>query len=814
MHQFDPVVSGSLDIARAEALERRHPELAPEHLFLGLLKNPDSYASRELKSCLPRLEALLERLPTLKTGGDTELAASPGLQNWLSYAFGRCQQEGRKEASESDLLRFLPRLLPTLELGKEDLQKLSNVQNGTNAGGPPEFLVNLNELAESGKLDPVIGRSREIRSVMEILGRRSKNNPVLVGPAGVGKTAIAEGLAEAIVKGKVPDVLRGKCVYSLDMGALMAGTSYRGAFEERLQGLIKFLKEEAGEAILFIDEMHLLVGAGKSDGAMDAANLLKPALARGELHCIGATTEDEYQKYILGDSALERRFRAVPVRPPSKEEAIEILMGLRPRWEAHHGIKISDEAIYQSVFLSEQYITDKNLPDKAIDLIDEAASALKLSTETMPPKLSELEACIRSKKILSKMEPENKAIKSEIGTMEKRFQKEREDWEREVLAMKRTSELQGQLERYQFELEQAERKADFENAGKLKYSIIPGIEKQIRDNPHGHHLNKGHIAQVIARASGIPVEKILKDKQEHLLGLEAHLKGRVFGQDTPLREIAATLMTAHAGLKEENRPLGSFLLKGPSGVGKTETAKALAEFLFDSEDNMVRLDMSEFSEKHSVAKLIGAPAGYVGYDEGGVLTEAIRRRPYSVLLFDEIEKAHSDFADILLQILDEGRLTDNKGRTVNFRNTVIFLTTNAADCERAFKPEVLGRLDAILEYRGLKSSEMGRLVDKLLAGLNRRLALKHMHLELAPAFKTRLRERGHSATYGARPLAALFNKWVIHPLSRRVLSGTEMAGDWVAQWNEGGQCAEFCRPEDAQAKEAPNNLAYLGHPGM
>ncbi len=816
MHPFDSIVTGSLDIACAEALERHHGELAPEHLLAGLLKNPSSFASRELKSTWPRLETLLKALPVLKSEVSAgELRPSPALQNWLSCASSHALQKGKRDMAEAHLLRFLPRFFPALQLSAEDLQKLSNAQDGEGPSGPPDFLSNLNQLAEAGKLDPVIGRSGEIRSVMEILGRRSKNNPVLVGPAGVGKTAIAEGLADAIVKGHVPEVLRGKCVYALDMGALMAGTSYRGAFEERLQALIQFLKGQGGEAILFVDEMHQLVGAGKTEGAMDAANLLKPALARGELHCIGATTEDEYQKYILGDSALERRFRAVPVRPPSKEEAMEILMGLRPRWEAHHGIKIGDEAIYQAVLLSEQYSTDKYLPDKAIDLVDEAASALKLSTETMPPKLAELEAEIRAKKILSKAGLENANIKGEIEQMEGRFQRERQNWEREVLAMKRTGELKNRLERCRFDLDQAERNADFETASKLKYSTIPDIEKQIEGNAHDHQLGQKHVAQVIARQSGIPLEKILKDKQERLLELEEYLARRVFGQRASLREIADTLITAHAGLKDQRRPLGSFLLKGPSGVGKTETAKALAEFLFDSQDNIVRLDMSEFSEKHSVAKLIGAPAGYIGYAEGGVLTEAVRRRPYSVLLFDEIEKAHPDFADILLQILDEGQLTDNKGRTVNFRNCVVFLTTNATDCEATFKPEVLGRLDAVCEYRRLKSSDRGRLVDKLLAELNQRLAPKRAHLALAEPLKAQLRERGYSSAYGARPLASLFNKWVIRPLSRRVLSGEEFGGEWVAHWDEGQQCARFVRPGEAafqgsRIEANSGNLAFLG----
>ncbi len=788
MNKFDSIVAGALEIAQAEALDRKNSELCPEHLMLGLMKHPASYTSRELSKYRSCLNELLTALPVVSTSLNLEqLRPSSKFQHWLTYASSYALQNGKQVVGETEFLRFLPQILPALKLNPQELKASTEDQDSE----VPGFLTDLNAMAENGKLDPVVGRTKEIRSVMEILGRRGKNNPVLVGPAGVGKTAIVEGLAEAIVKGKVPDVLQGKTVYALDMGALMAGTQYRGAFEERLQKLIKFLKRQAGEAILFVDEMHQLVGAGKTDGAMDAANLLKPALARGELNCIGATTEDEYQKYILGDSALDRRFRAVPVREPSKEEAIEILMGIKEKWEAHHGIKISDEAIYSAVFLSDQYITDKNLPDKAIDLVDEASSALKLSAEAMPPKLADLEGEIRSKKVLSQVEPDNLDIKVEIEEIEKRFQQEKECWEREVLSMKRMSELKNQLDRYKFELEQAERNADFEMAGKLKYSLIPQVKAQLDENVHDWKLGKRDIAQVIVRQTGIPLEKILKDKQDHILRLEDHLKKRVFGQGHCLHEISETLLTAHAGLKDESRPLGSFLLKGPSGVGKTETAKALAEFLFDSDTSIIRLDMSEFSEKHSVAKLIGAPVGYVGYEEGGILTEAVRRKPYSVILFDEIEKAHPDFADILLQILDDGRLTDNKGRTVNFKNSIIFLTTNSQNYEAEFKAEVLGRLDSILEYQPLDQSVMESLIKKQLELLNERLVSKRLSVSLGVPLEKKLREQGYNDSYGARPLAAVFNRLVIRPLSRLVLQGEEVSGDLVINWNEANNKVEF-----------------------
>jgi ATP-dependent Clp protease ATP-binding subunit ClpB len=641
-------------------------------------------------------------------------------------------------------------------------------------------------MAESGKLDPVIGRSKEIRAVMEILGRRGKNNPVLVGPAGVGKTAIVEGLADAIVKGKVPDVLEGKIVYSLELGALMAGTKYRGEFEERLQNLLKFIKEQNGQAILFIDELHQLVGAGRTDGAMDAANLLKPALARGELHCIGATTPEEYQKYILNDSALDRRFRGVPVDEPTKEDAIEILMGIREKMEIHHGIKISDRAIYDAVFLSSQYIPDKNLPDKAIDLIDEASSALKLSAEAMPADLAELEGEIRTKKVYAKSQSRAADIEKEIAALEERFIEGKAKWEQEVLGLKKEAELKLSLERYKFELEQAQRNQDYETASKLKYQTIPEVESLLANSQTTWILDTKHIANVISRQKGIPVEKILKSKQEQILELEAYLKRKVFGQDEALHEISEVLVTAHAGLSDPSRPLGSFLLKGPSGVGKTETAKALAEFLFGSQDNLIRFDLSEFSEKHSVSKLIGAPAGYVGYEEGGVLTEAIRRKPYSVILFDEVEKAHRDFSDILLQILDDGRLTDNKGRTIDFKNTIILITTNSKNLEADFKPEVLGRLDAMLSYKALDNTIMTNLIDKQLQLLNERLESKELSIQLDPKVYEELAKRGYDPRFGARPLQSVFTQIVTRPLSKKVLEGHLEKGQMKGVWKDDG----------------------------
>lgn len=782
MNKFDTIVEGSIAIAQSEAHKRHHTEIFPEHLMLGLINNPSSYSARALKKYVKDLEKLIDELPKAKDKLSIDnIRASSKLSEWLTYASSNAIQSGNGEIRERDLIKFLPQVLPNFKID----YSVMNPENADENIECPTFLTNLNELAASGKLDPVIGRTKEIRAVMEILGRRGKNNPVLVGPAGVGKTAIVEGLAGAIVKGEVPDVLQGKTVYSLDLGSLMAGTKYRGEFEERLQALLKFIKSKSGEAILFIDEIHQLVGAGKTDGAMDAANLLKPALARGELHCVGATTEDEYQKYILNDSALDRRFRSVPVLEPSKEDAIEILMGVREKMEIHHGIKISDDAVYNSVFLSSQYITDKNLPDKAIDLIDEASSALKLSAEAMPAELVQLEAEIRTKKIFSKTQKADKALDEEIARLEVDFKEKKERWEKEILSIKKVSELKHQLDRYKFELEQAQRNQDYENASKLKYSIIPEIEKQLSSNTHDFILKTEHIAKVISRQKGIPVEKILKSKQENILELEAHLKQRVFGQDSALHEIAEVVITSHAGLSDPTRPLGSFLLKGPSGVGKTETAKALAEFLFDSEENLLRFDLSEFSEKHSVSKLIGAPAGYVGYDEGGVLTEAVRRRPYSVILFDEVEKAHHDFSDILLQILDDGRLTDNKGRTIDFKNTIILITTNSKDLEHDFKPEVLGRLDAVLTYNSLDKSIMKNLIDKQVKLLNERLKARDLTISLDENVYKELAIRGFDERYGARPLQSVFAQFITRPLSKKLLEGKLPEGNLKASIKEG-----------------------------
>jgi len=767
MEKFDSIARGALEIASSVAVERKNTELAPIHLLFGLVSNPKSYISSMLDKNNAQVQDLISQLPASSNASTADRIPPNGrLSTWLTQASANATQMGRDDVSERDLLKFMPQLFPSLDI---DYSQFNSEEEQAEV---PHFLVNLNEKATQGKLDPVIGRTKEIRAVMEILGRRSKNNPVLVGPAGVGKTAIVEGLAEAIVKGSVPDVLKGKTVYNLDLGALMAGTKYRGEFEERIQALLKFAKDGAGEFIIFIDEIHQIIGAGKTDGAMDAANLLKPALARGDLHCIGATTFDEYQKYVLKDPALERRFRQVPVHEPTKEDSIEILMGIKDKFEAHHGVKITDDAIYSAVMLSDQYITDKNLPDKAIDLIDESASALKLSAEAMPAELEFMQSEIRNKKILAQVE-NSKELEEEVTKLQKDFDAGFIKWEENVNALKKVGEIKNRLDRLNFDMEKAEREQNYEEASRLKYSMIPEVEKELDQYAHDWELNKKNIADIIARHTGIPSEKILKTKQESLLKLEENISKRVFGQKEAIHEMSESLLASYAGLTDPTRPLGSFLLKGPTGVGKTETAKALASFLFDNEENIIRLDMSEFSEKHSVAKLIGAPAGYVGYDDGGVLTEAVRRKPYSVILFDEIEKAHPDFSDILLQILDDGRLTDNKGRTINFKNTIVLLTTNSKSIELDFKPEVIGRLDSVLDFKALDENVMGDLVNKQIGLLESRLKNMKLNVNFSEKVKLKLASLGYDATYGARPLASVFNRLIVRPLSKKVLAGTK-----------------------------------------
>ncbi len=809
MHQFDHKLASALEIAQTEAIKRMNPQLEPAHLFFGLVQSPKAKVYKSFKKQKAQIKKHLETLPVVSDSEDhvENFRPSPALGQLITHASAECIQAGRQFITEDDIMKFLPKYLPLVsELKPAGTDSHGQPQDETDSIEAPDFLVDLNARASEGRLDPVIGRKKEIRAVMEILGRRNKNNPVLVGDPGVGKTAVIEGLADMVVKGQVPDTLQGKTIYSLDFGLLMAGTKFRGEFEERIKALVEFMKSRAGQAVLFIDEIHLLVGAGKTEGAMDAANLLKPALARGELQCIGATTFDEHKKYIRSDGALERRFRPVPVHEPSKEDAIEILLGIKDKFSIHHGVEISDEAIYASVFLSSQYIQDRFLPDKAIDLIDEAASSLKLSAESMPPHLVELESEVRAKRVYQRAKNSD-GLAEEIASLEKQFAAEKTEWEQEVFEIKRHSELKNKLDLLRAEQEKCESQQDYERASQIKFSELPKAQSELEKLKFTFELGRAHVAGVLSRHTGIPAEKILMTKQESILDLPAFLSSRVYGQAEATQEIGQVIMAAHAGVTDPTRPMASFLLTGPTGVGKTETAKSLADFLFQSKDKIIRVDLSEYAEKHAVAKLIGSPAGYVGYDDGGVLTEAVRKTPYAVVLFDEIEKAHPDFADILLQILDDGRLTDNKGRVVSFRNTIIMITTNAGAPEEAFKPEVLGRLDAVLKYNRLQKDALELLVDRELQALNDRLEDKKIQLKLSEALVEKICKQGWDPSYGARPLKSCFSRLVVRPLSTKILKGEIQAGAYLAESVDLG--GVFFQPLREPLSEKPQSRADL-----
>ena len=703
----------------------------------------------------------MEDLPTVSNPLQIDqIKPSPRLQQWFTIAHAEAVKSGRSETHEVDFAKTLQKFFPQISTAGFETESQQE---------QPDFLVDLNELANQGKLDPVIGRSIEIQKVMEILCRRTKNNPVLIGSPGVGKTAIVEGLADLIVKNKIPDVIQGKTIYAMNMASLMANTKYRGEFEEKIEALLQFLKSKGREAILFIDEIHLLIGAGKTDGAIDAANLLKPALARGELNCIGATTIDEYKKFIETDSALERRFHQVKVDEPTKEDSIQILIGLKEKFEIHHSIEITDDAIVAAVYFSDLYISDRFLPDKAIDVIDEAAAGLKLSADSIPPELQELDALIRSKKILLNTQSQNKTLKEEIQLLEQDYQQQIAVWNQKNLQLKQSSLLKSQLDDAQFRYQKAESDGNYELASKIMYGEIPEIQNQIDSMEVSYKLTKDRIAEVIARSTGIPKERILQSRQENMLALADFLKSKVLGQDHAIDEIADTLIASHAGLSDQSRPLGSFLSIGPSGVGKTETAKAIAEYLFQSEKNIIRIDLSEYRESHTVAKLIGSPPGYIGYEKGGILTEAVRRKPYSVILFDEIEKAHQDFGDILLQILDDGRLTDSQGKTVSFKNAVIIITSNLKDYESYLKPELIGRFDAVLKYYHLQETVIEALIDRELKRLNQLLFDQDMFLELHEDVIAKIVEQGFDQRYGARPLKNAFHRLVTRPVSKFIL---------------------------------------------
>jgi len=838
IEKFTERSRGFLQAAQTIATRENHQRLAPEHLLKalmdddqGLASNLISRAGGEPKRVVEALDLALAKMP--KVTGDAG-------QVYMDQQTAKVLDEAEKIATKAgDSFVPVERILTALavvrspakdalEAGTVTAQKLNEAINDLRKGRTADsasaeegyealkkYTRDLTEAAREGKIDPIIGRDDEIRRTMQVLSRRTKNNPVLIGEAGVGKTAIAEGLALRIINGDVPESLRGKKLLALDMGSLIAGAKYRGEFEERLKSLLSEITAAAGEVILFIDEMHTLVGAGKADGAMDASNLLKPALARGELHAVGATTLDEYRKYVEKDAALARRFQPVMVEEPTVPDTISILRGIKDKYELHHGVRISDAALVAAATLSNRYITDRFLPDKAIDLMDEAASRLRMEVDSKPEELDALDREILQKQIEAEAlkKETDKASKDrleklerELADLQQRSAEMTAQWQAERDKLANARELKEQLDRARIELETAKRTGDLARAGELSYSIIPQLEKQLsaaevkEDQVMvAQAVRPEQIAQVVERWTGIPTSKMLEGERDKLLHMEEALGHRVVGQAKAVRAVANAVRRARAGLNDENRPLGSFLFLGPTGVGKTELTKALAEYLFDDEHAMVRVDMSEFMEKHSVARLIGAPPGYIGYDEGGVLTEAVRRRPYQVVLFDEVEKAHPDVFNVLLQVLDDGVLTDGQGRTVDFKQTLIILTSNlgsqalsrlpeGAEASEAksdvmeavhahFRPEFLNRLDEIIVFDRLTRENMNGIVEIQLRGLAKRLARRNITLDVDADAKAWLAAEGYDPVFGARPLKRVIQRALQDELAELILAGEVRDGE-------------------------------------
>jgi ATP-dependent Clp protease ATP-binding subunit ClpB len=787
-------------VAAAQELARRmgNPELYPEHLLLALLDQE-----------LP--QRLVPDAAVLRGEAEAALRGKPSVQGMqqqpnVSAAFSRVLDKAADEARrmEDDYVSTEHLLLALDAVPREQLEaKIESVRGGqrVTSQDPEEtyqalekFGRDLTAAAEDGKLDPVIGRDEEIRRVIQVLSRRTKNNPVLIGDPGVGKTAIAEGLAQRIVAGDVPEGLKGKRVWALDIGALIAGSKYRGEFEERLKAVLNEITSAEGQIILFIDELHTIVGAGAAEGAVSAGNLLKPMLARGELRCIGATTLDEYRKDIEKDAALERRFQPIFVGEPSVADTIAILRGLKERYEAHHGVRIRDAALVAAAVLSDRYITDRFLPDKAIDLVDESASRLRMEIDSSPVELDEADRRVRQLEIeLAAMAKESKEVREPLER-ELAEAKERRDglqarWLKEKEALDRVKEVTGRIDELRMEYERAERAGDFNRAAEIRHGELPRLEKELEERDARvegamvkEEVDEDDVAAVVARWTGIPVARLLEGETEKLIHMEERLHQRVVGQGEAVEAVANALRRARTGLQDPNRPIGSFVFLGPTGVGKTELARALAEFMFDDERALVRLDMSEYQERHTVARLIGAPPGYVGYEEGGQLTEAVRRRPYSVILLDEIEKAHNEVFDVLLQILDDGRLTDGHGRTVDFRNTVLIMTSNLRSVEQMrefFRPEFLNRIDEVVEFKPLTKDQLGEIVELQLARLRTRLADRGIELELTDDAKQLVADAGWDPTYGARPLKRALQRLVENPLALRLLEGEFGDGDTV-----------------------------------
>ncbi|HEX3536230.1 MAG TPA: ATP-dependent chaperone ClpB, partial [Stellaceae bacterium] len=792
-------------------------------------------AGGDPKLALAATDADLNKQPRVEGGGAGQVYMAPELARVFDSAEKIAEKAGDSYVTVERLLLALAmasdtpagKALGAAGVNPQSLNAaIEQVRKGRKADSPSaeegydalkKYARDLTEAAREGKLDPVIGRDEEIRRTIQVLSRRTKNNPVLIGEPGVGKTAIVEGLALRIVNGDVPESLKDKKLLALDLGAMVAGAKYRGEFEERLKAVLQEITAAAGEIIVFIDELHTLVGAGKAEGAMDASNMLKPALARGELHCVGATTLDEYRKHIEKDAALARRFQPVFVSEPSVEDTISILRGIKEKYEAHHGVRITDSALVAAATLSHRYITDRFLPDKAIDLMDEAASRLRMEVDSKPEEIDELDRRIVQLKIerealkkehdpasqdrLQKLETELQELEQDSATLTA-------EWQAEKQKLAGAQKLKEQLDQARTELDQAQRRGDWGRAGELTYGVIPQLERQLAEAEGAEKarmleeaVTPEHIAGVVSRWTGIPVDKMLEGERDKLLQMEGNLRRRVIGQEEAVVAVSNAIRRARAGLQDPNRPIGSFLFLGPTGVGKTELTKALAEFLFDDESAMVRVDMSEYMEKHSVARLIGAPPGYVGYDEGGALTEAVRRRPYQVILFDEIEKAHPDVFNVLLQVLDDGRLTDGQGRTVDFRNTLIVLTSNlgsealaslpeGADIEQArphvmeavraaFRPEFLNRLDEILLFRRLSRDDMKGIVEIQLRHLQRLLADRKITLEIDGAAEAWLADKGYDPVYGARPLKRVIQRELQNPLAQQILEGRIPDGSTV-----------------------------------
>jgi ATP-dependent Clp protease ATP-binding subunit ClpB len=791
-------------VAAAQELARRrgNPEVYPEHLCIALL-------DQELPRTL--VERAGETVNSLRAECEAKLAQKPAVQGssqqpHASTDFAQVLDRAEDEArSMDDEYVSTEHLLLALDIVARDslLESLKAIRGSKRVmSQDPEgsyqalekFGRDLTELAESGKLDPVVGRDEEIRRVIQVLSRRTKNNPVLIGDPGVGKTAIVEGLAQRIVAGDVPEGLKGRRVWALDIGSLLAGSKYRGEFEERLKAVLENIKEAEGQIVLFIDELHTIVGAGAAEGAVDAANMLKPMLARGELRCIGATTLDEYRKHIEKDAALERRFQPVFVGEPSVADTIAILRGLKERYEAHHGVRIRDAALVAAAVLSDRYISDRQLPDKAIDLVDESASRLRMEIDSSPLELDEAERRVRQLEIeLAAMGKESKDVREPVERELADAKSQRDElgarWAKEKEALDRVKEITQRIDDLRMEAERAERQGDLQRVAEIRYGELPALETELAEREQTEfepmvkeEVDEDDVAAVVARWTGVPVARLLEGETEKLIHMEERLHQRVVGQDEAVEAVANALRRARTGLQDPNRPIGSFIFLGPTGVGKTELARALAEFMFDDERALVRLDMSEYQERHTVSRLVGAPPGYVGYDEGGQLTEAVRRRPYSVVLLDEIEKAHTEVFDVLLQILDDGRLTDGQGRTVDFRNTVIIMTSNIRSAEALseyFRPEFLNRVDEVVEFKALTREQLAEIVELQLERLRARLAGRGIELELTDAAKETLAEAGWDPTYGARPLKRALQRLVENPLAMRLLEGDFSDGDRI-----------------------------------